>query len=157
MTARIRKKIIRPLYPIALVVLGLCFAFHFGEIRGTVAISSDSETSKDNYFEAWSDEELTFPARAMTGESFEGDIAGGENLTGEDINQDNILSDDAGSLDNSEDANGAPVVAGEEITAPFAPLDEPSVDAPDSDTENLSPPAEPQNDDSTVEDNTGDE
>lgn len=58
----VRKKIICPLYILSLAVLLLAFSFHFGEIFGTVAYSSDVEKSENNLFQAgtWDDDSL-FP------------------------------------------------------------------------------------------------
>jgi hypothetical protein len=46
------KKIVQPLYFLSIATLLLAFAFHFGEVRGTVAFSSDVEKSKGNKFTA---------------------------------------------------------------------------------------------------------
>jgi hypothetical protein len=159
MTTCVRKKIIRPLYPISLAVLGLAFAFHFGEIRGTVAVSSDSETSEDNYFQAaeWKNTESQnemMPAGLVAGDSIGADISGGENSAGQNLSEDIIDGEAAPGI--LEDLSGVPAVAGEEVTADPAPPQEPAEDsAENSGTETSTPPAEPQTDDGTVEDNAG--
>jgi hypothetical protein len=52
MFGQIKRKIVQPLYFVSLVVLLLAFAFHFGQVRGTVAFSSDVEKSEGNKFQA---------------------------------------------------------------------------------------------------------
>jgi hypothetical protein len=49
----------KPYYLASVIVLALVFAFHFAEVRGTLAISSDVEKSEGNFFEAgeWGGEE----------------------------------------------------------------------------------------------------
>jgi hypothetical protein len=42
----------KPYYLASVIVLALVFSFHFAQVRGTLAVSSDLEKSKNNKFEA---------------------------------------------------------------------------------------------------------